>query len=158
MSGQSNWQVNGADGLYGTGTTVGGGGGGILTARDALDFARLGSPGRTPEAEYPDGFLGSVNSRRGDKLLDAIGSMNRRSYTRGVHRGERIDPGDYVWTADWNPERGIIAQAQGMRQDLAPGPTSRLRNNTTNLIPPPSPLVQTTSGPQMASLLPMVSW
>jgi hypothetical protein len=155
MSGQNNWMANGAGGLYGN--VNGGGNSGSLTisARDSLDFMRLGSPGRTPEAEYPDGYLGSPNSRRGDKLLEKIGSLNQRSYTRGVHRGERIPASDYQWTSDWNPQRGIKTQMTGMRQALAAdGPEPRLPNNT-NSLPPQGP-VGNIRIPQMQRLLP--SW
>lgn len=135
-TGNSQWSAQGAGGLYGTFTTTGGGGSITVSARDALDFARLGSPGKTPEAEYPDGFLGSVPSRRSDRLTDKIGKMNRRSYTRGVHRGERIDPGDYLWTPDWNPETGIETQMSGMRQSLvADGPEPTLTRIRSVAVP-----------------------
>lgn len=152
-----NIQANGAGGLYGTSTVYGGGG--MVSARDILDYARLGSPGRTPEAEYPDGYLGTrTGSRREDKLLDKIGSMNRRSYVRGVHKGERIDPGDYVWPANWRPDRGLQFEAMGAKTMLAAdGPEPRLTHAMRDMPPPP------VSGPvgtdphrngQLAHLLP----
>lgn len=153
MSGAQNWMAQGAGGLYGN--VNGGGNSGSLTisARDPLDFARMGSPGKTPEAMYPDGYLGTVPSRRGDRLLDKIGSLNRRSYTRGVHRGERIDPGDYVWSADWNPQRGIQAQMQGARQSLAAdGPEPRLA--TTQMEPPPTGPTGNVTNSGLQSMLP----
>lgn len=152
MSGGNNWGANGAAGLYGTYTTVGGGGGMLVSsARDSLDYARMGSPGRTPEAEYPDGFLGNPNSRRSDKLLENVNSLNQRSYTRGVHRGERIPPSDYVWPSDWNPQRGLKFQARGMRQTVEDdGPTPILPHNSTRL---PSAVGNIVSS-RMASMLP----
>lgn len=133
--GGTNWQSLGAGGLWGgaTNTVVGGGGGGftgagvlsgdMTSARSSLDWARIGSPGRTPEAEYPDGYLGASagNGQYRDRLLQKIGSLNRRSYQRGVHKGERIDPGDYVWPTEWRPDRGIKAQKAGHNLRLAAG-------------------------------------
>jgi hypothetical protein len=73
--------------------------------------------GRTPEAEYPDGYLGNVKSRREDRLLDSLKNrLTQRSYQRGVHKGERIDPSDYFYPAGLDPQRGLRAQARGQRQ------------------------------------------
>lgn len=70
--------------------------------------------GRTPEAQYPDGYLGTAgsNSRRQDRLLNAVSRTQTRPYTRGVHKGERINPGDYMWPAEFNPMSGIENQAR----------------------------------------------
>ena len=38
---------------------------------DALD-ARRSMYNQTPEAQYPDGYLGTINTRRGDRLLDNL--------------------------------------------------------------------------------------
>ena len=38
-------------------------------AHDQLDALRMYWR-RTPEAQYPDGYLGTINPRRGDRLLD----------------------------------------------------------------------------------------
>lgn len=112
MSG-NNIQSLGAGGLYGTNTTVGGGG-----SRDALDAQRMGV-GRIPSAEWPDGYLGTIRSRRDDRLLDAVkDNLNRRSYQRGVHVGSRIDPGDYTWPTNMRPDRGLKAEARGQRAQL----------------------------------------
>jgi hypothetical protein len=63
---------------------------------------------RTPEATYPDGYLGTITSRRDDRLLGALkGRVNERSYQRGVHKGERIDPGDYFWPEQFNLDTGL---------------------------------------------------
>jgi hypothetical protein len=84
--------------------------------RDQLDFRRSMFR-RTPEAEYPDGYLGTIRTRRDDKLLDSLKNrVTQRSYQRGVHKGERIDPGDYLWPAQWQPDRGLAIEATGMRQ------------------------------------------
>lgn len=109
--------------MWGTLTTFGGGG---TPGRDQLDTARIGGA-RIPSAEYPDGYLGTVPSRRGDRLLDSLkGRENQKSYQRGVHKGERIDPGDYLWPDGLKPNRGLKNEARGMktapRQDLVPAP------------------------------------
>src|SRR5262252_4503177 len=80
--------------------------------RDALD-ARRSAYNRTPEAMYPDGYLGTINTRRGDRLLDSLKNRaNQRSYQRGVHKGERIDPADYMWPGKIQPTDGVERQMQ----------------------------------------------
>lgn len=131
-----NVQALGAGGLYGTYTVFGGGG--TITARDALDYLRQGSPARTPDAEYPDGYLGtSTGSRREDRLLAKTKGLNNRSYTRGVHRGERVDPGDYLWPAEWNPKRGLMFEAKGMKTPLAATAPPPVLVNDGKSAPPP---------------------
>lgn len=81
---------------------------------------------RTPESEYPDGYLGTIEgTRRDDKLMEFLGKRDR-SYQRGVHKGERIDPQDYVWPAYWNNEVGLQAQARGERVAPVGTPNERL--------------------------------
>lgn len=116
MNPAQNWMGLGAGGMYGTFTQSG-----SPMARSNIDGARLGI-GRAPQAEYPDGYLGTLRSRRDDKgkptdtVLDSLKSRaNQRSYQRGVHKGERIDPGDYMWPAEWNPETGVKNQAKGKK-------------------------------------------
>lgn len=112
-----NTQSLGAGGLYGTYTVNGGGGGTTeVVTRSSLDAARIGT-GRTPGAEWPDGYLGTIRSRRDDRLLDSLKNrQNQRSYTRGVHKGERIDPADYYYPKGLDPQRGLRAQRAGRRQ------------------------------------------
>lgn len=87
----------------------------VVGARDGMDAARMGA--RTPEAEYPDGYLGTIQSRREDRVLDTLKKkLGDRSYQRGVHKGERIDARDYEWPADFTPDRGLALQARGIRQ------------------------------------------
>jgi hypothetical protein len=87
--------------------------------RSVLDGRRMMLK-RTPESEYPAGYLGTLNSRRGDKVLDSLKArINQRSYQRGVHLGERIDPGDYLWPDELSPFRGIEAVAEGRKQKPA---------------------------------------
>lgn len=84
--------------------------------RDHLDYSRS-MWRKTPEAEYPDGYLGTFRSRRDDRLLDSLKNrVNQRSYQRGVHKGERRDPAEYFWPAAWQPDRGLAHEYAGMRQ------------------------------------------
>jgi hypothetical protein len=71
---------------------------------------------RTPEAQYPDGYLGTIPSRRGDRLLDGLKARQQnRPNTRGIHKGERIDTRDYQWSPEFNLFSGLEAQAAGVR-------------------------------------------
>lgn len=109
-----NWQSLGS-GVWGGNTAYGAGG--TPVARDSLDAARLGSSvGRVPSAEYPDGYLGTINDRRSDRLLDSLKTrQNQKNYQRGVHKGERIDPGDYLWPSELQPDRGLKNELRGVR-------------------------------------------
>jgi len=112
-----NIQYLGAGGMYDTATTYGGGG--VPVARSELDFLRIGV-GRQPSAEYPDGYLGTIRTRRddrgrpssvSDKVLKGVKSrVGQRAYQRGVHRGERIDQSDYYYPEGLEPDRGIQRQ------------------------------------------------
>lgn len=124
LNANQNWQSLGAGGFYGSFNF---GGGGMTSARSDLDQMRMGV-GRVPHAEYPDGYLGTIRSRRDDKgkpyntseaVLDSVQSrVNQKSYQRGVHKGERIDPGDYVWPSQWSDETGIKNQLKGRKTKL----------------------------------------
>jgi len=96
-----------------------GGGGGVPEPffRNLMD-ARRSMYRRTPESAYPDGYLGTITSRKGDKMFDALKNrVNQRSYQRGVHKGERIDPADYFWPEEYDPHtRGLEATVTGRRQ------------------------------------------
>ena len=117
MATHQNMQSLGANGLYGTYTNYGGGG--TPVARSELDFMRMGV-GREPSAEYPDGYLGTIRSRRDDRgrpnsvseqVLDGLKiRQTQRGYQRGVHRGERIDPQDYFLPSSLSMDRGIKRQ------------------------------------------------
>ena len=137
-----NVQNLGAAGMYGTNTNYGGGG--VPVARSDLDFLRLGV-GRQPSAEYPDGYLGTIRTRRDDRgrpgstsenVLDALKvRITQRGYQRGVHKGERIDASGYYYPDELRPERGILRQLNSTKdgnvlmskrnadaQHLAPAP------------------------------------
>lgn len=71
---------------------------------------------RTPEATYPDGYLGTVPSRRGDRLMDGLKSRTaNRPTTRGIHKGERIDTRDYMWPDEFNLWTALQYEAAGMK-------------------------------------------
>lgn len=137
-----NIQYLGAGGMANTGTTYGGGG--VPVARSELDFLRIGV-GREPQAEYPDGYLGTIRSRRNDRgkangaserALEAVkGRVTQRSYQRGVHRGERIDPSDYYYPDGLGPDRGIKRQMRAVKD----GNVMRAKRNVevAEMVPAP---------------------
>jgi hypothetical protein len=142
MATHQNVQNLGASGLYGTNTTYGGGG--VPIARSELDFARMGV-GRQPQAEYPDGYLGTIRSRRddrgrpssvSDKVLDGLKvRIGQRSYQRGVHRGERIDASDYYYPAGLENTRGIARQMRAVKD----GNVYRVERGVENAMAAPAP-------------------
>ena len=104
----------------------GGGGTQVVGYRSALDAQRTAA--KTPSAEYPDGYLGTIKSRREDRLLKNLQSrLTQRSYQRGVHKGDKVDPGDYVWpTGNVNPMAGIEAQMRGEKWTQQGNPVEKL--------------------------------
>jgi hypothetical protein len=107
FSANQNWQSIGGNGLNGYNNQGGYGG---AVARGDLDAIRIGT-GRVPSAEYPDGYLGTIRSRRDDRLLDSIKNrVNQKSYQRGVHKGERIEPNAYYWDMEFSDQSGIKRQ------------------------------------------------
>lgn len=130
MSGGSNWQ---ALTPYNIGTpgsvnrANGGGGHQAIGFRDVLDARRSMMGQRVPQAEYPDGYLGTITNRRQDRLLEKMQSrLTQRSYQRGVHKGERVDPQDYYWNEYVSPEAGVRAQMMGQRWTASGDPVERL--------------------------------
>ena len=110
VAGSTNWMSLGGNGFQ----SANQGGGGIPVARDTLDERRMGLP-RTPQAEYPDGYLGSIRSRRDDRLLDSLKArVGQKSYQRGVHKGERVDVSAYLWPPELRPDRGLANIAKGV--------------------------------------------
>lgn len=106
-----NWQSLGGQGLHGYNNQ---GGYGVPVARSDLDAIRIGT-GRVPSAEYPDGYLGTIRSRRDDRLLDSIKSrVGQKSYQRGVHKGERIEASSYYWSPEFNDQMGIRRQMRAV--------------------------------------------
>ena len=107
FSPNQNWQSLGGQGLNGYNNQGGYGG---AVARGELDAIRIGT-GRVPQAEYPDGYLGTIRSRRDDRLLDSVKNrVGQKAYQRGVHRGERIEPSLYFWSPEFNDQMGIKRQ------------------------------------------------
>jgi hypothetical protein len=105
-------------------------GGAAPFARDELDMRRMAQRGanRTPGAMYPDGYLGTIRSRRDDRLLDSLKArQNQRAYQRGVHKGERIDPHDYYWPDRLGPDSGVRRQIATASLDEH-GSTATLRH------------------------------
>ena len=77
---------------------------------------QLSAFGNSPDTLYPDGYLGTLDAnRRQDKILKGINRQNNRSYSRGVHKGERINPGDYVWPDEFNLLTGIQLESEGKK-------------------------------------------
>ena len=112
FSPQQNWQSLGGNGLFGYNNQ---GGAGTPVARDEMDASRIGV-GRVPSAEYPDGYLGTIRSRRDDRLLDSVKSrVNQKAYQRGVHKGERIEPSMYFWPQEMSDMSGIERQMKASR-------------------------------------------
>lgn len=153
-----NIQNLGAGGMYGTNTNYGGGG--VPVARSELDFLRLGV-GRQPSAEYPDGYLGTIRTRRDDKgrpsstsdnVLNALKvRVGQRSYQRGVHRGERIDVQDYYYPEGLDPMRGIARQLRGVRV----GNVIHTQRNVENAMAAPAPHLPNDGKANLRSTSPM---
>ena len=77
---------------------------------------RLSAWGSSPDVQYPDGYLGTMSSnRRQDKLTKAVMRTNTRSYSRGVHKGERINAGDYIWPEEFNLFTGLMMESKGQK-------------------------------------------
>ena len=82
--------------------------------RDQLDYLRSGWR-RTPEAQYPDGYLGTIRSRRDDRLLDGLKQRQQQGpKVRGIHKGDQMDARDYYWQPEFGPESGLINQSMAM--------------------------------------------
>lgn len=153
-----NVQNLGAGGMYGTNTVYGGGG--VPVARSELDFLRLGV-GRAPQAEYPDGYLGTIRSRRDDKGRSSSTSdtvlnslkvrVGQRSYQRGVHRGERIDVQDYYYPEGLDNARGIKRQMKAVKD----GNVYRVARNVENAMAAPAPHLPNDGKANMRSTSPM---
>jgi hypothetical protein len=113
-----NIQSLGANGLYGWNNQ---GGSGTPIARSDMDSLRIGT-GRVPSAEYPDGYLGTIRSRRDDRLLDSIKNrVNQKAYQRGVHKGERIEPSSYYWAPEFGSQMGIQRQMKAQLMNVNGG-------------------------------------
>lgn len=116
----SNWWVPSqpANNMPGQATYGGGGSlnAGAVQYRSPLDAQRA-AKGSIPEAEYPDGYLGTITDRHEDRLLEAVQErLTERSYQRGVHKGEKISRTDYFWdTSVVDPMGRLRAQAKAAK-------------------------------------------
>lgn len=142
-SAHQNWQYLGGNGFTGSFTTYGGGGTPI-SGRDGIDTMRMGL-GKTPAAEYPDGYLGTMRSRRDDRgiptdtVLDSLKNrQNQRSYQRGVHKGERVDPGQYFWPEGLEPDRRSKVRPRLINNDGGMVMMVKRETPEINLVPPPA--------------------
>jgi hypothetical protein len=136
FSASQNWQSLGGGGLYGYNNQAGAG---TPIARSAIDASRMGI-GRIPSAEYPDGYLGTMRSRRDDRLLDSIKNrVNQKAYQRGVHKGERIEPSMYYWPEQIHPMMGIERQMKAKPVNINGAVTYMAARNApqTQLTPAP---------------------
>ena len=80
-----------------------------------LDALRM-SWRRTPEATHPDGYLGTINTRRQDRLLDGLKQRQaNRPYSRGIHKGERMDGRDYFWPPEFDKWSALKAEHEGFK-------------------------------------------
>jgi hypothetical protein len=115
MSPSQNWQSIGGQGFNGYNNQ---GGAGTPVARSDLDAIRIGT-GRVPSAEYPDGYLGTIRSRRDDRILDSVKNrVNQKAYQRGVHKGERIEPSSYFWAPEFGAEDGLRRQMKAVYTNI----------------------------------------
>lgn len=122
--------------------------------RDRVDALRAA---RIPSAEYPDGYLATVRTRRQDRLQAHRGRVNQRNYQRGIHVGARVDPQSYFWTPEFNDKVGLENQAlTGQRWAPLGDPETHLVNSGKGVprggrslagMPPPARVVGTSPVP-----------
>jgi hypothetical protein len=155
----SDWQHLSPMGVPQTGAPVHGGGGGKTLAgyRDILDARRSAATPQTPGAEYPDGYLGTVNSRREDRLLNAVQTrLTQRNYQRGVHKGEKIDNSDYFWPPEFGPMSGLEAQARGQRWTaIGSTPAEQINHMGKNHLLTPEEMSRTAAQYNVKEILPV---
>jgi hypothetical protein len=134
----SNWSYNTPYAIGQPGAPVranGGAGTDGLSFRDPLDARRAAMGARTPAAEYPDGYLGTINDRRRDRVMEGVQKrLTDRSYQRGVHKGDVIDRSDYFWpdVGGVNPQAGLLYESQGLRWTQSGNVTERLAHGGKN--------------------------
>jgi hypothetical protein len=80
--------------------------------RDHLDAVRS-MWRRTPEAEYADGYLQTIDANRREGRR--VPALDPRREERGPMAGTRMPPDAYRWTDDINLMSGLEAQARGER-------------------------------------------
>jgi hypothetical protein len=111
----NNWMVNAQPWNGGGGQNITGGGGNPVNPVQALDKARMGE-NQLPGAQYPDGYLGSVNGKQRGKQDDKVRSrLGDRAYQRGVHKDTKMAPDQYQWPVDFGPMSGLETQMNARR-------------------------------------------
>ena len=141
----NNWLVaTGGLTAGGTGANAYGAGGdptAFPTGASRLDKLRMGA-GQLPDAQWPDGYLGTVQNRysgKNDPQSILVKRLSDRSYQRGVHRGGKMDPSAYFWPSDFGPDSGLKNEARGK---LGPDGTILVRRFS----PPGNPVDKFTAG------------
>lgn len=143
------------------GTPVQSGGGAqgdpLTGYRDLLDARRSATAPFTPNAEYPDGYLGQVNSRREDRLLEAVSSrLTARNYQRGVHKGEKLSTQDYFWPPEFGPDSALKAQVGGKRWGpVGSLPVEQINHMGKNHMLTPSQMSQVASQHNVKEITPV---
>ena len=87
-----------------------------------------------------DGYLGTIRSRRDDRLLDSIKNrVNQKSYQRGVHKGERIEASMYFWPDAVNMDSGLQRQMKAALVNVNGGMVFKVPRAApqTQLLPAP---------------------
>ena len=87
-----------------------------------------------------DGYLGTIRSRRDDRLLDSIKNrVNQKSYQRGVHKGERIEASMYFWPDAVNMDSGLQRQMKASLVNVNGGMVFKVPRAApqTQLLPAP---------------------
>lgn len=108
--------TTGGEGVGSASNTLPRGTGPLPWWRDPLDAKRSGWWYRTPDAEYPSGYLSTFHTRRDSRLTGGPPPrINQKRYDRGVHFGVRVPPEEYFWNDDIHPMKGLELQAQGKK-------------------------------------------
>lgn len=85
--------------------------------RNRLDALRAGG-NQGPQAQYPDGYLGTIIDRREGRLIGAVQKrLTDKSYQRGVHKGEKIGANAYFWNDEMDPSMGLEREMSTARLD-----------------------------------------
>ena len=106
-----NWWTDSSPAFNSPGGTTYGGGGSLDMASYHYELDARRSLA-TSDAQYPDGYLGTITDRRQDRLLQTLQRrLTARSYQRGVHVGSKIGHDQYFWPKDFDPDSGIERQA-----------------------------------------------
>lgn len=84
-------------------------------ARNPMDAARSAFYERTPDAQYPDGYLGTMESRRQRLYKEGLPRRSHGVADRGVHVGEAVGGNTYFWPDEFGPMSAIESQMRGER-------------------------------------------